>query len=60
MHVRSGARVPMLDVDASDGILGLLNSLLDTMLEASPNLRPSIIEINSKFAYFIRVMMSAR
>lgn len=57
MHVRAGARVPMLDVEGTDSLLSFLCAVLDTMLDASPRQRPTMLDVNSKFAYFIRVML---
>jgi len=57
VHVRSGARVPQLEVDESDSILVMLNSLVDAMLTGSPDRRPTVINVNSKIAQFIRQLL---
>ena len=57
LHVRGGARVPQLEVDETDRILVLLNSLVDAMLNPSPDRRPTIMNVNSKFANFIRQLL---
>jgi len=57
MHVRGGARVPQLEVDENDAILVLLNNIVDIMVHASPDRRPTIMSINSKFAHFIRQLL---
>ena len=57
LHVRGGARVPQLEVDDSDNILVLLNNLVDSMLNPSPDRRPTVMSVNSKFAVFIRQLL---
>jgi len=57
LHVRGGARVPQLEVDENDRILVLLNNFVDAMLNPSPDRRPSILSVNSKFAAFIRTLL---
>jgi serine/threonine protein kinase len=58
LHVRGGARVPLLEVDPSDGILMLLNGVIDNALNPSPDRRPTVTNINSKFANFIRALLN--
>ena len=57
LHVRGGARVPMLEVDDSDEILVLMNGIIDSALNPSPDRRPSFNAINTKFAKFIRNLL---
>jgi hypothetical protein len=59
LHVRGGARVPELEVDADDRILVLVNGIIDQCLGASPERRPSVASLNSKFAAFIRELIGA-
>ena len=59
LHVRGGARVPELEVDPEDKILVLINGIIDNALSASPERRPSVAAINSKFAAFIRELIGA-
>ena len=58
LHVRGGARVPELEVDPDDKILGLINGIINSCLSASPERRPTISTINSKFATFIRELLA--
>ena len=57
LHVRGGARVPMLEVDESDEILTLLNGIIDSSLNPSPDRRPTFNSINTKFAKLIRNLL---
>ena len=57
LHVRGGARVPLLEVDPADQILVFLNNIVDTTLDPSPNRRPTIINVNKKFADFVRDLL---
>ena len=58
VHVRSGARVPHLEVDPNETILVTLNGLIDAMLDASPERRPAAPACNSKLASFIRSLIA--
>ena len=58
LHVRGGARVPELEVDPEDSILVMINAVVDASLNASPERRPSMAAINSKFAAFIRDLIN--
>jgi hypothetical protein len=58
LHVRGGERVPMLEVDPTDTILVLINSLIDVSLAPSPTHRPTIMKMNSQFAQFMRAMLA--
>ena len=60
LHVRGGARVPELEVDADDKILVLLNGIIDSCLGASPERRPNVAALNSKFAAFIRELIGGQ
>jgi len=57
LHVRGGGRVPQLEIDEHDRILVLLNNLVDSMLHSSPDRRPTVMVVNSKFASFIRALL---
>ena len=59
LHVRGGARVPELEVDADDRILVLVNNIINSTLVPSPERRPTMSAINSKFASFIRELINA-
>ena len=58
LHIRGGARVPELEVDSQDGILLLVNSMIDASLHPSPERRPTMATINGKFANFIRDILA--
>jgi hypothetical protein len=60
LHVRGGARVPMLEVDADDAILVFINGIIDAALSPSPERRPSAAALNSKFANYIRALLEAQ
>jgi hypothetical protein len=57
LHVRGGARVPMLEVDDADPILVLINGVIDGALNPSPDRRPTFTAMNTKFAKFIRQLL---
>ena len=54
LHVRSGERVPQLEVDAADSTLTFLNELDNEMLEASPERRPTTAAMTARLAAHIR------
>ena len=60
LYVRGGSRVPELEVDASDAILVLINGLINSALTVAPERRPSVLNINSKFANFIRELVHGK
>ena len=57
LHVRGGSRVPELEVDPEDKILGLINNIINLTLAPSAERRPTVAAINSKFASFIRELI---
>ena len=60
LHVRGGARIAELEVDPSDTILVFINSIIDATIIASPERRPTVANINGKFASHIRSIIEAQ
>jgi len=60
LHVRGGARVPELEVDDTDSILIMINGVINSALNASPERRPTAAALNSNFAKFIRELLSSQ
>jgi len=60
LHVRGGARVPELEVDEGDNILVMINGVINSALNASPERRPTAPVLNSNFAKFIRELISSQ
>jgi len=58
LHIRGGARVPELEVDGQDNILITLNGLINGLLEALSERRPTASGTNSKLANFIRTLVN--
>jgi len=50
--------VPELEVDGDDRILLLINGVINSTVIASPERRPTVSSLNSKFATFIRELVS--
>jgi hypothetical protein len=58
LSVRSGMRVPELEVDANDTILVTLNGLVNACVVAAADRRPSMAAVNTKIANFIRDLIA--
>jgi hypothetical protein len=58
-NVRGGGRVPELEIDGQDKIVALVNDVVVSLLQPSPQDRPSAAATNRKFARFIRDLMEA-
>jgi hypothetical protein len=59
VQVRSGTRVPDLDVDENEPVLVTINDVINAALHATPAARPTALDINNAFAELIRSLIAA-